>query len=68
MQHGGYLGEGVIGVGKTSGSSYEFHPNEIVAPVGKIGGGSPSVQVNVINNGQEKMHKRQRQNGMAVNG
>jgi len=40
MQHGGYLGEGVVGVGKRSGHSYEFHPNEFVIPSDKMGGGS----------------------------
>ena len=39
MQHGGYLGEGVVGVGKRSGQSYEFHPNEYLVPGDKMGGG-----------------------------
>jgi len=50
---GGYIGEPVKGFGMTSGKSYEFHPNEIVTPVGKMGGGV-QVDVNVVNNlGQE---------------
>jgi len=46
MQHGGYIGEGVVGFGRRSGQSYEFHPNEYVIPANKMSGGS---QV-VINN------------------
>ena len=50
---GGYIGESVRGVGMSSGKSYEFDPNEIVTPVGKLGGGV-KVDVNVVNNlGQE---------------
>ena len=37
---GGYIGEPVRGVGMKTGSSYEFHANEVVTPVGKLGGGS----------------------------
>jgi len=50
---GGYIGEPVKGFGMTSGKSYEFHPNEVVTPVGKMGSGV-QVDVNVVNNlGQE---------------
>ena len=50
---GGYIGEPVKGFGMSSGKSYEFHPNEIVTPVGKMGGGV-QVDVIVVNNlGQE---------------
>jgi len=33
MQHGGYIGESVFGVGRESGRSYEFHPHEFVVPI-----------------------------------
>ena len=46
MQHGGYLGEGVVGIGKRSGQSYEFHPNEFVTPANKMGGGNVDVTIN----------------------
>jgi len=49
-QHGAYLGEGVVGFGRQSGKSYEFHPNEYVMPSDKMRGGAPNVEVNVVNN------------------
>jgi len=49
-QHGAYLGEGVVGFGRSSGKSYEFHPNEYVMPSDKMAGRAPNVEVNVINN------------------
>jgi len=55
MARGGYLGEDVVGLGKSSGKSYEFHNNEVILPadqVSKGGGGDVSIQVNVINNGE----------------
>jgi len=36
LQSGGYIGESVVGVGRKSGRSYEFHPNEFVIPADQI--------------------------------
>ena len=47
MSGGGYLGEGVVGMGKTSGKSYEFHPNEFVIPAKQMGGGSVQNNINI---------------------
>ena len=33
---GGYLGEDVAGIGKSSGKSYEFHRDEIFMPISKV--------------------------------
>ena len=43
FQHGGHLGEGVVGFGVKSGKSYEFHPNESVIPDSKMGGSNITV-------------------------
>lgn len=45
MASGGYLGEGVLGVGKSSGKSYEFHPNEYVMPPDKLGGSGVDIVI-----------------------
>ncbi len=45
MQHGGYLGEGVVGIGRRSGASYEFHPNEYVTPANKMGGNNITINL-----------------------
>jgi len=37
---GGYIGENVVGVGMKSGKSYEFHGDEVVLPMGKLGAAS----------------------------
>ena len=47
MADGGYIGERVVGVGATSGSSYEFHPNEYVIPQNKMPGGKSDGNTNV---------------------
>ena len=47
MASGGHLGEGVLGVGKSSGKSYEFHPNESVIPDSKMGGGGSITVYNI---------------------
>ena len=52
MASGGYLGEGVVGIGRSTGQSYEFHADEYVIPRAKTSPPqiTPSVEVNVINN------------------
>lgn len=52
FQHGGYIGEGITGMGRKSGKSYEFHPNEFVTPAGKFGGSNVDVIIN-NNTGQQ---------------
>lgn len=50
MANGGYLGEGIIGIGRATGASYEFHPNEYVVPQNKVTAGATDIRVNVTNN------------------
>lgn len=46
MDSGGYLGEGVRGIGLKTGQSYEFHPDEFVIPASNISSQSSTQQVN----------------------
>lgn len=46
MAGGGYIGEDILGIGKTSGRSYEFHNDEVILPASKVrgsGGGGSTV-------------------------
>ena len=50
FDNGGYIGEGISGIGRSSGKSYEFHPNEYVIPASnKVGGGGGGVVINFRN-------------------
>lgn len=60
--NGGYIGESIIGRGKRSGQSYEFHPNEFVIPADKLGGGGGGVQV-IVNEAPQGTNVRQQQQG-----
>lgn len=52
LNDGGYIGEGVHGIGMSSGKSYEFHPGEFVIPTKDVGqplGDGGDSTVNVFN-------------------
>lgn len=43
MDGGGYIGEDILGIGRRSGQSYEFHADEVIMPTSKMGGGGQTV-------------------------
>ncbi len=49
FQHGGYIGEKVIGIGTRSRQSYQFDPNEWIIPHGKMAAGTNKTNVYVQN-------------------